>query len=316
MATDKKTPGIINRTPLRASRKRKATELVIEMVAKGLCKEDMFDRQVEEIVKWDDDALDSMWRIVAEQKTWRKLDEQKPKSELQVEFEQAFIASAADSEKQILADKQAAKVVALIKQETSISDLKAKRMLLVAQAQDKRKLEEELETVITDGLIEGSPPPYDNQPPVIELGSFETWDCNKVSFSKRDPVIPEHGPQAIDNPYFGLLEDEDCCSHGFGVGATGFCSSCGTDTFATKPSYTAAKQETPDEIVAKVKDRLKANNGYGQEKYQHQINVKLTDEDMKRANAIKADIFSDDVSGSHLMRIFIRQGMKKYESNQ
>jgi hypothetical protein len=235
-------------------------ELAREMAEKGLCKDEpgVFDSQVEEMMGWDDIALDSMWHVVAKQKTWRKLDEQRPKSELEVE----------------------------------------------------------LETVITDGLIEGFPPPYDNQPPVIELGSFETWDCNKVSFTKRDPVIPEHGDQVIDNPYFGLLANEENCSHGVGIGVNGFCSFCGVDTLDTKPSYTTAKKETPDQIVKKVKDRLKANNGYGQDKYPHQINVKLTDEDMKRAEAIKKELCMEDMSGSQLMRMLIRQGMKKYEENK
>jgi hypothetical protein len=274
-------PSLINRTPP-VSKKLKAMELAREMAEKGLCKDEpgAFDSQVEEMMGWDDIALDSMWHVVAEQKTWRKLNEQRPKSELE-ELEKVFDEMLLET------------------------DTKALKRLPLAGV-----LEEPDLSLMFRDPIEGFPPPYDNQPPVIELGSFETWDCNKVSFTKRDPVIPEHGKQLIDNPFFGLLATDDKCNHPNDV--NGFCTTCGSDVMVS----VGDPPTKADVIVKQVQDRLKANNGYGQDKYPHQINVKLTDEDMKRAEAIKKELCMEDMSGSQLMRMLIRQGMKKHEENK
>jgi hypothetical protein len=63
------------------------------------------------------------------------------------------------------------------------------------------------------------------------------------------------------------------------------------------------------------KRNKETNSGYGHEKFPHQINVKLTDEDVKDANDISKRHFGGDVSGSQLVRILMRQGMKWYAEN-
>jgi hypothetical protein len=68
--SNKKAPGIINRKPP-TSKKLKAMDLVKEMTAKGLLKDEpeAFKSQLEEISTWPDDAIDSMRSVVASQKT-------------------------------------------------------------------------------------------------------------------------------------------------------------------------------------------------------------------------------------------------------
>lgn len=58
------------------------------------------------------------------------------------------------------------------------------------------------------------------------------------------------------------------------------------------------------------------NNGFGREKYQHQINVKLTKEDMERIEAINQEYFGGDASGSMLVRIVVRKGLEWYEGEK
>jgi len=70
--------------------------------------------------------------------------------------------------------------------------------------------------------------------------------------------------------------------------------------------------QKPDEIVKKTIETLKTNNGFGQDKFPHQVNVKLTNEDMKRANAINEEYFGGDASASMLIRAFARKGMEWY----
>lgn len=73
--------------------------------------------------------------------------------------------------------------------------------------------------------------------------------------------------------------------------------------------------QKPDEIVKKTIEMLKTNNGFGQDKFPHQVNVKLTNEDMKRADAINEEYFGGDASRSMLIRAFARKGMEWYRKD-
>jgi hypothetical protein len=139
-------------------------------------------------------------------------------------------------------------------------------------------------------------------------------DPEQLTFTKRDPVIPDHGKQVIDNPFFGLLATHDKCDHPNDV--NGFCPTCGSDVMVSVGDPPSKADEVVKSTIARIKANNGSNNGYGQDKYPHQINVKLTDDDMKRADAIKQALCMEDMSGSQLMRMFIRQGMKYYENNK
>lgn len=58
------------------------------------------------------------------------------------------------------------------------------------------------------------------------------------------------------------------------------------------------------------------HNGFGIDKFPHQINAKFTDEDLKELEGIKNEFFGGDVSGSMLVRTLVRKGMEWYRERK
>jgi hypothetical protein len=52
------------------------------------------------------------------------------------------------------------------------------------------------------------------------------------------------------------------------------------------------------------------NNGFGREKYPNQVNVKLTDLDIKEVKAVNDKYFGGDASMSMLIRVLVRKGFE------
>lgn len=60
----------------------------------------------------------------------------------------------------------------------------------------------------------------------------------------------------------------------------------------------------------------KENTSHATEKYPHQANVKLTDDDMTKINAINKDRFEGDASVSMLIRVLVRKGLEWYAERE
>lgn len=70
--------------------------------------------------------------------------------------------------------------------------------------------------------------------------------------------------------------------------------------------------DVKEAIEETIVQYVKPNPGFGQDKYPHQINVKLTDEDMKQIDTINENYFGGDASGSMVIRALVRTAFKNY----
>lgn len=54
------------------------------------------------------------------------------------------------------------------------------------------------------------------------------------------------------------------------------------------------------------------NKDFGKTRYPHQVNVKLTNEDMGRMDEVKQKYLNGDISWSMLVRLLVRKGLDWY----